>query len=99
MPMTGLPANTRDDSTRDGPDAARGTDAWTADDNFAQCGPPALGERCARTIGGMDRPRPVRRPSPGEVVFIPGRATTWATPQQLPGQFTGLTAMRRRDAA
>ena len=45
----------------------------------------------------MDRRRPVGWRLPGEVVFIVGPAMRWAGPQQVPGQNTGVMAMRRCD--
>src|SRR5438093_2497845 len=45
----------------------------------------------------MDRPRPARRRSPGEVVFTFGPAKGWAGPSQVPGENAGVMAMRRRD--
>jgi hypothetical protein len=73
------------------------TDISRADDNLARRRPPGLGERCPPTSRDMARPRPVRWPSPGEEFSIAGPASSWATPQQVPGQNAGLTALRRRD--
>src|SRR5437762_14260851 len=47
---------------------------------------------------GMDEARRAPRPSPGDAVFTPGPADTWATKPQDPGQNTGVMAMRRRVA-
>ena len=69
--------------------------ASMADDKVTSLAGCNQAERARRRCFGMDRPRCARRRSPGEVVFIVGRAKGWAAPQQVPGQNTGVTAVRR----
>src|SRR5439155_4564983 len=75
----------------------KSTDVWRADDKVTSVAGCNRAERARRRCFGMDEARRARRRSPGEVVFIVGRAEGWAKGKQLPGENTGVMAMRRRD--
>src|SRR5689334_1016260 len=62
------------------------TNAWRANDFSPNPRRPALAASISPTCFGMDRRRPVAGPRSYCEFFIRGPATTWATPQQVPGE-------------
>src|SRR5437773_11290966 len=70
--------------------------AFRSDGNSPNGRAATLAGLASPTTAGMARPRPVRRPSPGEEFLTHGPANAWAGAQQIPGGNTGVMATRRR---